>query len=169
MPISTAPFVLKEVSLTLVKSGDATTPVEYRCQLSQAQLTPSAGAGATGATLETFCETFDNSGTTSSSWVLDLAGFQAFADVTDLSMISFVDEGEKYDFVLVPVGGTISTTNPGFSGQVTMVATPIGGTANQYASFTVSLPCVSKPTMLTTPPVAAAGAGVEDELELESA
>jgi hypothetical protein len=146
--IASSPFVLKDVSLTLVKTGEAGTPVEYRCQLSQAQLTPSAGAGATGATMETFCAVYDSSGTSASSWVLDLAGFQAYGDVTDFSMISFNEEGEQFDFVLMPLGGVASATNPGFEGTVTMVATPIGGTANQYAQFTGSLPCTEKPTMV---------------------
>jgi len=149
---SSAPFVLNKVSLTLVESSATPgTPVEYKCQLSQAQLTPSAAAGTTGATMETFCATYDNSGSAAATWVLDLAGFQAWADVTDFSVISFNDEGVEYDFVLMPIEGTVSATNPSFTGTVTMVATPVGGTANQYAQFTASLPCKSKPLMVVTP------------------
>jgi hypothetical protein len=151
MAQTSAPFVLKDVSLTLVKVGEVTAPIEFRCQLSQAQLTPSAGGGSTGATLETFCATYDSSGTSNSSWALDLAGFQAWADVTDFSVISFQEEGAQFDFVLMPLAGPVSAASPSFSGTVTMVATPVGGTANQYATFTVSLPCTSKPIMTTAP------------------
>lgn len=153
MALTTQPFVMRDVSLTLVKKG-AATPVEYRCQLSQAQLTPAAASGG-GQTLETFCSTYSSSGSTAATWTLDLGGFQAYKDVTDLSIILFNDEGEEYTYTLLPEGGTISTTNPGFTGDVTLIPVQVGGTANQYATFTVSLPCLAKPTMLTTPPVGA--------------
>jgi hypothetical protein len=146
---TTKPFVLKDVSLTMRPAGTTGTSQEFRCQLSQAQLTPSTSSGS-GTALETFCDTFPlDSG--SSTWTLDLAGFQALADVTDFSVISFNSEGEEFEFLLNPMGGTISASNPGFKGNVTMVATPIGGTANTHAVFTASLPCVSKPTMITAP------------------
>ena len=146
MALATAPFVLKDVGLTLKKGVAAA--VEYRCQLSQAQLTPAAGTSS-GATMETFCATFDSSGTGYATWTLDLAGFQAFKDVTDFSVISFNDEGVTYDFVLMPIMGAVSPTNPSLLGQVKMVATAVGGTANQYAQFTASLPCLAKPLMKT--------------------
>lgn len=151
MAQTASPFVLNKVSLTLVKSDAAPgTPIEFKCQLSRAELVPSAGGGATGETITTFCNTYDSSGTTSSSWVLSLAGFQAWTDVADFSVISYTDEGESYDFVLMPIEGTVSTTNPAFEGTCTMVATPVGGTANSYAQFTVDLPLREKAVMLTT-------------------
>ena len=150
-----APFALRNISLTLVKSSlVATAPrVEYRCTLNQAQLTPAAATGA-AATYETFCETF-NSATTESTWTLDLGGFQAFADANDLSMLMFDDENELYTYVLTPVGGVVSPTNPGFTGEVRLKPSAIGGTANQYASYTVSLPCEAKPVKSTVPIIVA--------------
>lgn len=143
------PFVLKDVSLTLVKTSETPgTPVEFRCQLSRAELVPSSSGGGGGATLDTFCDSYSDSGAGSSTWTLELAGFQAYADVSDFSIISFEDEGVEYDFALAPLGGTPSATNPAFEGKVTMVATPIGGTAKQYAQFTAALPCSGKPTMV---------------------
>lgn len=146
MPITTQPTLLKDVSLTLLKSGSATEPAEYRCQLTQAQLTPTAASGG-GNTLSTFCADYSDSGGLG-TWALDLAGFQAFADAQDFSVLSFKEEGSVFDFVLQPLGGAPSATNPGFAGQVTMVGTQIGGTAKQWAVFTASLPCVQKPEIL---------------------
>lgn len=143
MPISTAPFLMNGVSLTLSLAGG--TPVEYKCQLNQAQLTPGTGGGGGGSTYETFCATFDSGGAGNSTWTLDLGGFQAFADVEDLSLFLFDNEGALLDFVLTPLGGTVSATNPAFSGQVTAAPTAIGGTANQYATYTISLPVQGKP------------------------
>jgi len=147
MPLTLQPYLLKDVSLTLVKSGEVTTPVEYRCQLTQAELTPTASTGG-GNALSTFCDDFSDSGGMA-TWALTLAGFQALADATDFSVLSFVEEGEQFDFVLAPLGGPPSASNPGFTGTITMVATAIGGTAKAWAVFTAACPCVSKPVMVT--------------------
>lgn len=149
MAITVQPFVLRDVSLTLEPASGG-TPQEYQCQLSAATLTPSS-TGGTGNTLETFCDTYSDAGS-NATWTLDLAGFQQYTDAADLALLLYNSEGEVYDFVLTPMGGTISATNPGFSGQVTLVPTQIGGTANQWATFSVSLPLVSKATVLSTPP-----------------
>ena len=145
MPITTSPFVLDDVSLTLVPTGGG-TPEEYQCQLNRAELVPSTAGGATGgATFETFCNSYSSAGA-SASWSLELTGFQAYQDAADLSLLLFDNESAEYDYVLTPAGGTVSASNPGFSGTVTLVATNIGGTANQYAQMQVSLPCNGKPT-----------------------
>lgn len=144
MPQTTSPFVLNDVSLTLILSADAATGTaeEYMCQLNRAELTPSAQS--TGSEYETFCATFPAPAKTA-SWVLDLSGFQAYADATDLSLFLFDHEGEKAEFVLQPQGGAASATNPGFEGVVTLSPTAIGGTANQYAVMTASLNVDGKP------------------------
>jgi hypothetical protein len=155
MALTTSPFLLKNLSLTLVKTAEvAGVAEEYRCQLTAATLTPSTGGGGGGSTLETFCDSYSSTGASTATWTLDLSGFQAYKDVTDLSILLFNDEGENYTYTLMPEGpAPISATNPGFTGEVTLIPTTIGGTANQYATFTVSLPTVGKPTMITAPPV----------------
>ena len=145
MAFTTQPFVMNNVSLTL-KLASGGTATEYRCQLSQAELVPSAGTGGGGAALDTFCDSFSTP-TGLTTWALTLSGFQAFADATDLSNFLFDNEGETLDYVLTPLGGTVSASNPAFTGQVTAVPTNIGGTAAQYAVFNgVTLPCLGKPT-----------------------
>lgn len=156
MAITASPFVMKDTSLTLKKVGDASA-TEYKCQLTQAQLTPSeSGGGGGGNTLSTFCEDYSDAASATTTWALELAGFQSFADAQDFALWAFDNEGDKAEFVLTPGqgGATISATNPGFSGEVTIKPTIIGGTAKQYALFTVSLPCSVKPTKITTPVVA---------------
>lgn len=154
MPSATKAFVLKNVSLTLVEADAAGTAVAYECQLSKAIITPSAGSTTS---YTTFCAKFDDIAE-ESSYTLDLSGFQAYQDVADLTVILWEEAGKVYDFVLQPnlgqaAGSAISATNYAFSGQVTLVEAPIGGTVNEWATFDVSLPCVTKPTMLLAPPV----------------
>lgn len=147
MALATSPFTLSDVSLTLILSSDAVgDPVQYRCQLNQAQLTPSASSS--GSEFETFCDTFA-APPKAASWVLDLVGFQAYGDATDLSLFLFDHELEKATYELLPAGGVASATNPGFTGEVTLSPGAIGGTANQYAQMTVSLVCDGKPTKVT--------------------
>lgn len=151
--ITGSPFTLKDTSLTLKVGSD--TAQEYRAQLTEATLTPS-DAGS-GNELTTFVDTYsDNSG--DSTWELTLAGFQSFKEANDFSMWAFDNEGEKADFVLLPGqgGSTISATNPGFSGKVTVKPTVIGGTAKTYAVFSVSLKCEAKPVKVTAAQFAAA-------------
>ena len=146
------PFVLKNIELILTKRGGSGAAQRFECQLTQAQLTPSTSAAGGGSTLETFCASYDSSGASSATWVLDLAGFQAWKDVTDFSVISFNDEGLDYDFHLKPnTDPTDTPESAEFKGVVTMVATPVGGTAKQYATFTASMPVKGKPTMVVAP------------------
>ncbi len=153
MALTTSPFLLKKVSLTLIKTSEIGTgeEVEYRCTLNQAQLTPSTGTGATGATYETFCQNYDSTGAAgNATWTLDLNGMQNYKDAQDLSLLLFENEGTEYTFQLMPqnelLNGTASATEPGFKGEITATPTQIGGTANQYATYTVSLPVKGKPT-----------------------
>jgi len=154
MPQSTAPFILRDTSLVLQKvEPTGTAPAEeFRCQLNSVVITPSTGGGAGEQTYETFCETFTSGGGNNTTFTLDLGGFQAWADVADLSVILWNDAGSEYTFSLVPMTGPVSVTSPSFTGIVTLVEPQVGGTANTYASFTVSLPCKSKPTMVTIAP-----------------
>ena len=148
MPQSAYPFILRDLTLELAVDSGATF-VEYRCQLSRAELVPAAGtAGATEYV--TFCQTHTSGGGGSlATWTLELSGFQAWTDVEDLSMLLFDNEGEIIDYRLVPAGGAPSATNIGFFGEVTAFPTQVGGTAAQYAQFTVSLPTTGKPSKQT--------------------
>lgn len=150
MAIATSPFTLKNTSvkIKLVSGG---TDEEYRCQLTKAEFVPSDASGSSSE-LVTFCTTHsDSSGGGDATWELQLEGFQSYQDAADLSMFLFDNEGEKAEVTLLPGqgGGTVSSTNPGFKGVVTLKPTNIGGTARQYATFTVSLPADAKPTKVT--------------------
>lgn len=151
MALANSPFVLRDTSLILKKVGDA-NGTDYRCQLTAATLTPSAGGTAGGATLSTFCADHSDASSTATTWTLDLTGFQSYADAQDFSMWAFDNEDAKAEFTLVPGqdGGVPTATNPGFTGTVTVRPTVIGGTAKQFATFTVSLPLDTRPTKITT-------------------
>lgn len=160
MPVTTAPIVLSNLSLTLKKLRDAdgtpavgATATEYRCQLGKAQVTP-ASSGGSSETYDTFCDTHTSESGGGKTFNLDLGGFQGYADTADLTLIMWQDAGAVYEFILIPQGGVISATNPGVQGEVTMVEGPIGGNAKKYATFEVSLPCVQKPDLIVAPPAA---------------
>jgi hypothetical protein len=160
MPATLSPFLLTDVTLTLKKVGAAEPAAQVICQLGKAQITPAANQGTTQE-YATFCDDFSSSTSAATTFTLDLGGFQAYADVTDLSRLLWIDAGEKYEFVLAPQAGPISDSSPGFSGVVTFVEAPVGGTAKTYATYEVSLPCDGKPELLTAPPVAADAAASE--------
>lgn len=152
MPITTNPFTLKDTSFTLKLLGGGGDAIEYRCQLTEAAWVPSDATSSTSE-LVTFCTTHsDSSGGGSATWVLQLAGFQSFADAEDLTLFLFDNEGQKAEATLLPGqgGATVSATNPGFRGTVTVKPTNIGGIARQFATFTVSLPADQKPTKVIT-------------------
>jgi hypothetical protein len=152
--ITTAPFTLKDVSVTLklIDEAGTTTATEYKCQLTEATWVPSDASTSTQE-LVTFCATHsDSTGGGNATWALQLAGFQSYADSQDLAMFLFENEGEKAEATLLPGqgGATVSATNPGFKGTVTLKPTNIGGTARQFATFTVSLPAESRPSKVTS-------------------
>lgn len=155
MPITGAPFALKDTSLTLELVEGGGTAQEYRCQLSRAELVPSQGGGG-GAELTTFCDTYSEA-SGESTWELQLEGFQSFKEANDFAIWAFTNEGKKAKFVLAPGqgGGVISQTNPGFGGEVTVKPTNVGGTAKDYAKFAVTLKVTTKPDVLTAPPALA--------------
>ncbi len=133
MPIATKPFSMNNVSLTLTTTGGA-TPIEYRCQLSRAELVPAASSTSATSEYATFCETHSIGGGSATTWTLELSGFQAWADATDLSNFLFDEDGNELDYVFIPAGGVVSATNPSFSGTVTASPTPVGGSANSVPS-----------------------------------
>lgn len=146
MAIATSPFVLNDVSLTLVLESDILgLPTEYKCQLNRAELVPSSAS--TGSEFETFCETFTPP-PKMATWTLEISGMQSYQDALDLSLFLFDNELEKAEFVLDPISTPPTTPAPsnyGFSGIVTLSPGQIGGTANQYAQLTVSLSVEGKP------------------------
>jgi len=153
MPVATSPFVLNDVSLTLILESDTTgLPEEYICQCNRAELVPSAQSS--GSEFETFCDTFA-APPKAASWTLEITGFQAWSDAMDLSLLLFDNELKNADFVLSPIltpAPAPSTGNFAFEGQVILSPGQIGGTANQYAQMTVSLVVKGKPTKVLIPP-----------------
>lgn len=150
MPIATKPFSMNNVSLTLKTTG-AGTAIEYKCQLQRAELVPSASTTSATSDYPTFCETHSIGGGSATTWTLELSGFQAWADATDLSNLLFDEDGNELEYVLTPAGGVVSATNPSFSGTVTASPTPVGGSANSVAQFSVSLQCTGKPDKNVAP------------------
>ena len=151
MPLTASPFLMNDVLVQIGLAGAA--GVEYRCQLKRAEWVPAAASTATTVTYETFCETHEDETDAPQKWTLELEGFQAVADATDLSKFLFTNRGVLLDVLLIPQGGVIAADNPGYSGVVKARPTPIGGSANAYASFAVSLPAEDEPVELITPPV----------------
>lgn len=158
MAKSLSPFKLKDTDVQLVEAGGTFgADTSFRCQLTKAELVPSASSS--GDDLETFCATHSDSGG-DATWELQLDGFQG-TDAEDLAMLAFDHEGEEFDFLLIPKGGVISTTNPGFQGTITLTPTSIGGQANAWATYSATFKCKQKPVKVTAPVVAAVAAAAK--------
>ena len=142
MAITTSPFLTNdaEILLSLASGG---TPVEYRCQLRRAEVVPSTGASS--PEMETYCETHTGAAAPQ-TWTVELEGFQALDDAEDLTRFLLTNAGEDLNYDLAPKGGVASATNPHYTGVCIARATNIGGVANSFAQFTVTLPCTATPT-----------------------
>jgi hypothetical protein len=101
-----------------------------------------------------------------SSFSLDLTLLQDWGAVDSASQYLFDHDAEVVDFTLEGISVTGATVT--VTGQVTVVAGALGGEAGTPLTADVSLPILGKPTIVTTPPVAADTAAADAELEDET-
>src|SRR5262249_33261011 len=87
-------------------------------------------------------------------WTLELEGYQGY-DTTDLWRFLWDNSRKQVFFELVPKDEAVSATNPSVTGVVVAVPATLGGTREEVAAFTVSLPLVGEPALSSTAPVMA--------------
>ena len=154
----TGPLMLKDAQVKLATV--AGTFKEYDCQVKTARLVPSAGDQKDYRTL---CTSGFYSQYTPTTWALELEGAQGWDTADGLARFLFDNDGALIRFQVdgYGQGHTPSATEPGMAGTCRALAVEYGGTVDEYAEFTVSMPVQGKPT----PAVAAFPASLEADGE----
>jgi hypothetical protein len=158
-----SPLFMRDVTLNLRLASDAVgARVEYQCDVSTAEIVPSAGDEATYSTL---CAEGSYSSVGKTTFALHVVAVQRWA-ADGLANFLWDHDGELADFQYQAHGDGVapSTDAPGMTGQVRLIAGNYGGEVDQYAEVDVTLPCTSKPTkMVAAFPAAAEAEGARRE------
>lgn len=141
------PLFMRNVTLNL-RVGGTGTRTEYNCDIHTAEIVPSAGDDVTYATL---CATGSYTARGKTTYALHIVAAQSWA-VDGLAVFLWDHDGETADFQYQAHGAGVapSVGAPGMAGQVVLVAGNYGGEADTYAELDVEMPCVAKPTKITT-------------------
>jgi len=141
------PLFMRDALLTL-KIGAAAV-AEYQCHVTEARLQVTAGDTVTVRTLCTD-GTFSSPG--AASYALILEGIQDWS-ADGLARYLWDNEGSVADFVLQAHGeaAAVGADTPAMTGQVTLAAGDYGGVIDEYATISLELPCVAKPSLDVAP------------------
>lgn len=149
-----AALFMRDASLTFEIVNPPGTAAEFNCSVHTVEVVPTAGDDVT---YQTLCPDGGLTQKGASTYVLHVVGVQDW-EASGLSRFLWDNAGQTAHFVAQAHGAAtaISATAPGFEGDVVLVEGNYGGEADTWAEFDVELPCVSRPTLIETPPVAAA-------------
>ena len=129
--ISVSPIVLKDCTLTIASD-------DYEAHVSQVQFDPSNSS----VTWQGLTPTATHTDTSSSTWTCTLALAQDWETTNSLSRYLFENEGQTKSMTFEPKAGGAS-----FTANVIIVPGSIGGTVNQFATATVTLPVSGRPAL----------------------
>lgn len=159
-----SPLFMRDVQLNLKLTG-AGTRVEYNCDLTTAEIVSTPGEEVSVSTL---CASGSFSSVGKTTYALHIVALQRWA-ADGLANFLWTNDGALADFQYQAHGSAIvpSATVPGMSGQIRLVAGSYGGEVDSFAELDVTLPCSSKPTMISAafPAVEEAAAETEEEPE----
>jgi len=142
------PLFMRDVTLNLrTPAGSAGARTTFECDVSVAEIIPSPGDEVEYATL---CPSGSYKSIGKTTYALHLVAVQRWA-VDGLAAFLWTNDGQTADFQYQAHGEGIapSTTQPGMTGVVTLVAGNYGGEVQTWAELDVTLPCTVKPTMTT--------------------
>jgi hypothetical protein len=142
-----SPLFMRDVTLTLKVIGGAGTRAEFNCDLHTAEIVPSPGDDVT---YQTLCPGGTHSQVGASTYALHVVAAQQWA-ADGLATFLWTNEGKQAEFQYQAhgVGVAPSPAAPGMTGVVRLIAGNYGGEADTYAELDVTLPCETKPTMIT--------------------
>jgi len=143
-----APLFMRDVTLNLrLNPPGSGARTEFNCDIHTAEIVPTPGDDVTYSTL---CPSGSYSSRGKTTYALHVVAVQRWA-VDGLAAFLWANDGAVADFQYQAHGAGVvpSTTQPGMSGQVTLVAGNYGGESDTYAELDVEMPCVAKPTMIT--------------------
>lgn len=145
----TTPLFMRDVSLTLQLA--AGTREEFNCDAHTAEIVTTAGDPVT---YQTLCPDGSFTEIAKSSYELHIVAAQDWS-ATGLARFLWDHEGELAEFQYQAHGADVaganapSTSQPGMTGTVRLVAPNYGGEVENYAELDVTMPCSSKPTIAT--------------------
>lgn len=137
------PIMMKDVDLIL---GDESTGPNFKCQAKSVTLKPSASVQK----LKTLCPAGRYSDVDDPEWDLEIGYAYGYDDgqatITQvLADFLLANHGTKMDFTFNPRSG-----QPGYSGEVTIVAGPVGGSQGSWMEGSVTLPVEGQPVYAGT-------------------
>ena len=136
------PIHMRNVDLIL---GDEATGPNFKCQLRSVTLNPNVNVARTKA----LCPEGTYSAVDDPEWELQL-GYLYGTDSDALKKVLgdylLENHGDQVPFYFRPVAG-----GAGFTGTVTVVAGPIGGSQGDWSEGSVNLPLDGQPTKVAAP------------------
>ena len=141
------PIMMKEVDLIL---GDPSTGPNFKCQARSVTLKPSASIQK----MKTLCPTGRYADVDDPEWDLEIGYAYGYDDgqATVAQLLAdflLANHGTKIDFLFRP-----KTGQNGYTGEVTIVAGPIGGSQGAWMEGTVTLPVDGQPVLVNASGVA---------------
>jgi hypothetical protein len=135
-------------TVTLKLKTTAGSFVEYNGNLASAHIEVSPGDQTDYPTLDGGV----SSEVGSSTYALVLRGSQDYS-ATGLARFLWDNEGAvlDFDYNMHGLAAVKSATTPAVTGQVRAVAGAYGGEVNTFAEIEITLPCIAKPVLDTTP------------------
>lgn len=153
------PLFMRDVSLTLTIGADPA--VEVNCDVHTVEVAVEPGDVVT---YQTLCADGSFSQPGRSSYALHITAAQDWGP-DGLARVLWEHEGESAEFRYQAHGSDVATTDapsdaiPGMMGEVRLIAPTYGGEADTFAELDVTLPCSSKPDIITAAFPASLSAG----------
>lgn len=135
--IDVAPIILRDVLLQFTGVGSETGTGDFEKHVSQVEFTPSSSV----QTWKGLNPSAVFSAGTAATWTCTLSYAQDWETTNSLSQFLYDNEGEEIDVVFEPVTG-----GAGWTATIIVQPGSIGGTVDTYATATVTLGVVGKPT-----------------------
>jgi len=166
------PLFMRDVSLTLTIGVEPA--LEVNCDVHTVEVAVEPGDVVT---YQTLCADGSFSEPGRSSYALHITAAQDWG-ANGLARVLWEHEGEAAEFRYQAHGADVATTDapsdaaPGMMGEIRLIAPTYGGEADTFAELDVTLPCTSKPELITAafPAGTRYGSGAQerDEVEVEA-
>lgn len=164
-----SPLFMRDVSLTLTIGTDPA--VEVNCDVHTVEVQTAAGDEVK---YQTLCPDGAFSEIGRSSYALHITAAQNWGP-DGLARVLWEHEGETAEFRYQAHGADVagpdapSDAVPGMMGTVRLVAPTYGGEADTYAELDVTMPCTTRPELITAAFPAVAAAGEHEHADAEAA
>jgi hypothetical protein len=163
------PLFMRDVSLTLSIGADP--PLEVNCDVHTVEVAVEPGDVVT---YQTLCPDGSFSEPSRSTYALHVTAAQDWS-ANGLARTLWEHAGELAEFRYQAHGSNVagadapSDAMPGMMGEVRLIEPTYGGEADTFAELDVTLPCTSKPELITAAfPAVLAAAGAQHDHDAEA-